>query len=75
MVVTYFPEPGAVPLVLDNINPAIKPATQRKDLLPVYSFNGAGLWLAKERGLGKKAGSSGRITLWKDLNKKLAAGL
>lgn len=75
MVVTYFPEPGSVPLVLDNINPAIKPATQRKDLLPVYSFNGAGLWLAKERGLGKKAGSSGRITLWKDLNKKLAAGL
>ena len=75
MVVTYFPEPGAVPLVLDNINPAIKPATQRKDLLPVYSFNGAGLWLAKERGLGKRAGSSGRITLWKDLNKKLAAGL
>ena len=75
MVVTYFPEPGAVPLVLDNINKAIKPATERKDLLPVYSFNGAGLWLAKERGLGKKAGSSGRITLWKDLNKKLAAGL
>jgi len=75
MVVTYFPEPGSVPLVLDNINPAIKPATERKDLLPVYSFNGAGLWLAKERGLGKKAGSSGRITLWKDLNKKLAAGL
>jgi len=75
MVVTYFSEPGAIPLVLDNINPAIKPATQRKDLLPVYSFNGAGLWLAKERGLGKKAGSSGRITLWTDLNKKMSAGL
>ena len=75
MVVTYFSEPGAVPLVLDNINPAIEPATNRKDLLPVYSFNGAGLWLAKERGLGKKAGSSSRITLWTDLNNKLAAGL
>jgi len=75
MVVTYFSEPGAVPLVLDNINPAIEPATNRKDLLPVYSFNGAGLWLAKERGLGKKAGSSGRIKLWTDLNNKLAAGL
>ncbi len=75
MVVTYFSEPGAVPLVLDNINPAIELATKRKDLLPVYSFNGAGLWLAKERGLGKKAGSSSRITLWTDLNNKLAAGL
>lgn len=75
MVVTYFSEPGAIPLVLDNINPAIKPATQRKDLLPVYSFNGAGLWLAKERGLGKKAGSADRISLWTDLNNKMVAGL
>jgi len=75
MVVTYFSEPGAIPLVLDNINPAIEPGNKRKDLLPVYSFNGAGLWLAKERGLGKKAGSSSRISLWTDLNKKMSAGL
>jgi predicted transglutaminase-like cysteine proteinase len=75
MVVTYFSEPGTVPLVLDNINPAIELATKRKDLLPVYSFNGAGLWLAKERGLGKRAGSSGRISLWTDLNKKMVEGL
>jgi len=75
MVVTYFPEPGAIPLVLDNINPAIEPANKRKDLLPVYSFNGTGLWLAKERGLGKKAGSADRISLWTDLNNKMAAGL
>jgi len=75
MVVTYFSEPGAIPLVLDNINPAIEPADKRKDLLPVYSFNGTGLWLAKKRGLGKKAGSADRISLWTDLNKKLAAGL
>ena len=75
MVVTYFSEPGAIPLVLDNINPAIEPADKRKDLLPVYSFNGAGLWLAKERGLGKKAGSADRISLWTDLNNKMVAGL
>ena len=75
MVVTYFSKPGAIPLVLDNINPAIEPGNKRKDLLPVYSFNGAGLWLAKERGLGKKAGSSSRISLWTDLNKKMSAGL
>lgn len=75
MVVTYFSEPGTIPLVLDNINPAIEPADKRKDLLPVYSFNGAGLWLAKERGLGKKAGSADRISLWTDLNNKMAAGL
>ncbi len=75
MVVTYFSEPGTIPLVLDNINPAIEPADKRKDLLPVYSFNGTGLWLAKQRGLGKKAGSADRISLWTDLNNKMAAGL
>ena len=75
MVVTYFSEPGAVPLVLDNFNPVIELATKRKDLLPVYSFNGAGLWLAKERGLGKRAGSSGRISFWTDLNKRMVEGL
>ena len=54
MVLTYFATPKAVPLVLDNLIPVIKPATQRTDLLPVYSFNGSGLWLAKSRGEGKR---------------------
>ena len=61
MVLTYFETPRSVPLVLDNLIPTIKPATQRKDLLPVYSFNGSGLWLAKSRGSGKKVGSSSRF--------------
>ena len=47
MVVSYFEQPHAEPMVLDNLNSRILPASQRKDLLPVYSFNGAGLWLAK----------------------------
>jgi predicted transglutaminase-like cysteine proteinase len=67
MVVTYFPTPDADPLVLDNLVDRIVPASQRRDLLPVYSFNGEGLWLAKARGTGQRVGGSDRIGLWRDL--------
>ncbi len=67
MVVTYYASPGAVPLVLDNLVADIQPATSRKDLLPVYSFNGLGLWLAKSRGKGQQVGSSDRLKRWQDL--------
>ncbi len=71
MVMTYFTKPGADPLVLDNLIGVIKPASQRKDLYPVYSFNGSGLWLAKERGRGKLVGSSERLKRWQDVLKKM----
>jgi predicted transglutaminase-like cysteine proteinase len=71
MVLTYYSTPIAVPLVLDNLIPAIRPASRRSDLLPVYSFNGTGLWLAKSRGAGKRVGSSQRLSLWNELNKKI----
>ncbi|HEY9445664.1 MAG TPA: transglutaminase-like cysteine peptidase, partial [Burkholderiales bacterium] len=41
MVLAYFATPGAEPLILDNINKSIQPASRRTDLLPVYSFNGS----------------------------------
>lgn len=71
MVLAYYPTPEAVPEILDNLIPEIKPATLRKDLTPVYSFNGEGLWLAKERGLGKNVGGSNRIKLWADLGSRI----
>ncbi|WP_305906527.1 transglutaminase-like cysteine peptidase [Methylomarinum sp. Ch1-1] len=71
MVLTYFATPRSTPLVLDNLNPAIKPATQRRDLLPVYSFNGTGLWLAKSRGAGKRVGGSGRLSRWTSLKQRM----
>jgi predicted transglutaminase-like cysteine proteinase len=71
MVLTYFATPRAVPLVLDNLIPAIKPATKRTDLLPVYSFNGSGLWIAKARGSGKRVGGSDRLSLWADLKERM----
>lgn len=53
MVLTYYKTPNSIPLVLDSINPKILPATSRKDLAPVYSFNGDALFLAKQTGLGQ----------------------
>jgi predicted transglutaminase-like cysteine proteinase len=67
MVLTYYASPSAMPLVLDNLIPEIKPADQRPDLTPVYSFNGDGLWLAKERGLGKNVSGGNKIGLWRDM--------
>ena len=71
MVLTYFPNPRSIPLVLDNLINEIKPASKRRDLLPVYSFNGSGLWIAKSRGNGKRVGTSKRLSLWQDLKDKM----
>jgi len=71
MVLTYFSTPRAVPLVLDNLIPTIKPASARNDLLPVYSFNAAGLWIAKDRGAGKRVGESDRLSLWTELKQRM----
>ena len=67
MVLTYYPAPGAEPLVLDNLVDSIKPSSQRADLLPVYSLNGSGLWLANQRGKGKLVGDSDRLKHWRTL--------
>jgi predicted transglutaminase-like cysteine proteinase len=75
MVLTYYAKPDQIPLVLDNLIPEILPANQRKDLVPVYSFNGSGLWLAKSRGKGEKVGSSERLKRWQDLLKRMPVNL
>ncbi len=54
LVVTYYQTSGTVPFVLDNYNKRILPATQRKDLIPVYSFTGNDLYLQKQQGLGHR---------------------
>lgn len=71
MVVTYFKDKRSIPLVLDNLDAEIKPANLRTDLVPVYSFNGDGLWLAKSRGEGKRVGNASRLSLWEDLAQRM----
>ncbi len=71
MVLTYYPTPEGEPLVLDNLSPRIEVASARTDLKPVYSFNGDGLWLAKNRAEGRRVGDATRIRLWQNLLTRL----
>ncbi len=50
MVLTYFETPKSIPLVLGNYNLKIFPANERRDLVPVYNFNGDSLYLASRKG-------------------------
>ncbi|MCP5206734.1 MAG: transglutaminase-like cysteine peptidase [Hahellaceae bacterium] len=71
MVLAYYPEPDADPLILDNLNKELKPASERDDLAPVYSFNGTGLWLSRLRGQGKRIGEASKLERWVDVNTRL----
>ena len=71
MVLAYYETPTSIPLVLDNINRRILPANKRRDLAPIYSFNGNGLWAAKAMGTGKKLRSGGPMKMWDDMVQRL----
>ena len=71
MVLAYYANPAADPLVLDNLATDVLPGSARSDLVPVYSFNGYGLWLAKARGRSQRVGGAERLSLWQDLRARL----
>lgn len=55
MVLSYFETPDSIPLILDNTNRKIFPATKRTDLIPVYNINGEML----EESMQKKTTTKG----------------
>lgn len=65
MVLAYYAEPSAEPLILDNLIDDIRPASRRPDLTPVFSFNTQGLW----QGVGTTpAGDpTARLSRWRDV--------
>ncbi|SFM25713.1 transglutaminase-like cysteine peptidase [Marinobacter zhejiangensis] len=71
MVLAWYPTPDADPLILDNLINDIKPASERVDLEPVYSFNGDGLWLNRVGAGNERIGDPGRLSRWQDLNRRL----
>ena len=71
MVLAYYETPSAMPLILDNLDGVIKPASLRNDLIPVYSFNASQLWLNKEKGRGILSGKSSKLKLWRDLRQRI----
>lgn len=71
MVLAYYSSPQAEPLILDNLIGEIRPASQRRDLYPVFSFNSQGLWVgsgASERASGS---ATARLSRWRDLLSRL----
>ncbi len=72
MVLTWYATPTSDPLVLDNLISEIRPASQRRDLLPVYAFNAEGLWLPGPGG-GRRSGDSKRLSRWQELLHKMRA--
>lgn len=71
MVLYYYPESSQPALVLDNLTQEIKSASQRKDLMPVYSFNKDGLWLVNKNGSNHFVGSVKRLSRWTEMLKRL----
>ena len=60
LVLTYYETPKSIPLVLDNYNFKILPASVRDDLIPIYSFSGDELFNAKQAQIGKMVPASTR---------------
>jgi len=67
MVLAYYAHPDADPLVLDNLEDAVRPASQRADLVPVYSFNDEEVWI-EMRG---RSGSPTQLRNWRALMERL----
>lgn len=68
MVLGYYPDPNGEPRILDNLVGSIEWASARPDLLPVFSFNGEGLWAG-----GRRADSDPtvRLSRWRDVLARL----
>ena len=65
MVLGYYASPTAEPLVLDNLDGEIRPASRRPDLYPIFSFNGEGLWVGGAT--NSSADPTTRLSRWRDL--------
>ena len=70
MVLAYYAAPGAEPLILDSLEGGIRPASDRPDLIPVYTFNDDDL-LFPQPGLPTIPISTGSFRLWREVLDKL----
>lgn len=67
MVLAFYPTPTSEPLVLDNLIPEIRPASQRKDLLPIFSFNSEAIWTGVAGNSAKGPGGTNQLSPWQNL--------
>ena len=71
MVLAFYPNPGAEPLILDNLINDLQLASRRPDLQPVFSFNSQGLWQGTSGAQG--AGGPGTLSRWQELLRRARA--
>jgi predicted transglutaminase-like cysteine proteinase len=71
MVLAYYAQPGAEPMILDNLVGSVRPASRRPDLTPVFSFNSEGLW----NGVGSQSAgdAQARLSRWREVMAKAKA--
>ena len=67
MVLAYYSQPDAEPLILDNLDDRVKSASSRADLSPVYSFNEDDVVLT---GSGKRS-TPQQIRAWRSVLDRL----
>lgn len=65
MVLGFYPQPTEEPLILDNLISSVRPASQRADLTPVFSFNNDGLWVGGAT--ASAADPTTRLSRWRDV--------
>lgn len=71
MVLSYYQTPQSEPLILDNLIPEIMPASRRKDLSPIFSFNDKSLWVGSNS--NPKAGAQSNLSRWRDVLSRIKA--
>lgn len=69
MILAYYSRPDAEPLIMDNIDAQVRPASQRDDLDPVYTFNDDEVQMVK----GGQRAKPSQIRAWLTLQEHLVA--
>jgi len=72
MVLAYYPQPSAEPLILDNMVDQIRPASRRPDLRPVFGFNSRGLWVGGAASAATNDPGA-RLSRWRDVLQRMSA--
>ncbi|NRP36538.1 hypothetical protein XMD579_001361 [Marinobacterium sp. xm-d-579] len=70
MVLSYYEKSTSEPLILDNLIPDIKAASNRSDLTPVFSFNSAGIWVGTSTSAASNDPAS-KLSRWSDLIERM----
>lgn len=72
MVLAYYPTPSGDPMILDNMVDALRPASRREDLKPVFGFNSKGLWVGGNAAPATKDPGA-KLSRWRDLLQRMSA--